>query len=266
PVFGRGNAVELRNRSDWSLRRAFRGDDQPWVSCVDFDATAVVAGFAHGTVRLWDAATGELAWTTENGLSAQRQSICLHRSKVVVTGYNAATKILDRTTGALVETIEDPLFVAAGSLDLCGDRFAYATTKAIKLRSLEPSAHVRDFGTGSIAVSYDGRRVASGSYDHTLHVWDANTAECLRVIKTSWASFTVSLHDTRLVCSNFLSVLVFDVDTGSMMHSFTIGDAPRKNNFLMTLKMDSTTIFCSEKFGVISVWDFGYGIPYASIF
>lgn len=74
----------------------------------------------------------------------------------------------------------------------------------------------------SVALSADGKRVVSGSYDHTVRVWDAHTGECLRTLEghTGWVMAVALSGDGKVVASGSTdkTARVWDTRTGQCLH------------------------------------------------
>jgi len=72
----------------------------------------------------------------------------------------------------------------------------------------------------SVSFSPDGRTIASGSYDRTVILWDAETGEMKRMLKGhTWAVNSVSFSpDGRTIASGSRddTVILWDAKTGEM--------------------------------------------------
>jgi len=181
------------------LTRFERHDD--WVNRVHFDgdgALAVTAG-EDRTARVWDAATG-----------AQR---------AVIRERNPIRDAVLSPDGRLVATIVwDP-----GTLRLWS-----ASTGDLVRTLLRPGAFV-----GSVEFSDDGRTIAAGLGDGTVHLWDATGRE-LRTIRGHTALVTAidfNRRADRIVTSSVDgSVRVWDAETGEALliltgHANEVSDA-----------------------------------------
>jgi WD40 repeat protein len=75
----------------------------------------------------------------------------------------------------------------------------------------------------SVAPLGDGKRLVSGSEDHTLRLWDARTGQCLRVLEghTGWVTSVAPLGDgTRLVSGSTDNTLrLWDAHSGQCLRA-----------------------------------------------
>ena len=66
------------------------------------------------------------------------------------------------------------------------------------LKTLEEHSSV----VNSIAYSPDGTKIISGSYDHNIKIWDANTGQCLQTLEgySDWVnSVAFSPDGTKII-------------------------------------------------------------------
>ncbi|KAH7201200.1 hypothetical protein DER44DRAFT_436785 [Fusarium oxysporum] len=70
----------------------------------------------------------------------------------------------------------------------------------------------------SVVFSHDSKKVASGSVDETIRIWDAETGECERVLEghSSWVRSVVFSHDSKKVASGSWdkTIRIWDAETG----------------------------------------------------
>ena len=72
------------------------------------------------------------------------------------------------------------------------------------------------------AVECDGKRIVSGSMDHTIRVWDMQTGRCLRVLEGHRALVgLMQLRGDILVSGAADHTLrAWNVETGAVIHAF----------------------------------------------
>jgi len=121
------------------------------VNSVSFspDRRYIASGSDDGTVKIWDAALGEVKQTREG-----------HGSQVTSVSFSP-----------------DGRYIASGSGD-CSVKIWDAASGEVK-QTLEGHDHL----VRSVAFSPDGRYIASGSDDQTVKIWDAASGEVKQTLE-----------------------------------------------------------------------------------
>ncbi len=102
-----------------------------------------------------------------------------------------------------------------------------------------------------MAVTSDGARVISASYDKTLKIWDLKTGEQIRILKGLTGrinAVAVTPDGTRVISASYDRTLkVWDLETGEVIGTFS-GDGA-----LMTcaISPDGKTIVAGEASGKV---------------
>lgn len=157
------------------------------VSAVAFDKTAgiLATGCNDGVLRLWDTKTNQpKAINAHVGKDNQPSPIYAvafspDYSKIATGSFDASIKLWDAKAGTLIREIKagvdrfpaDPTLVTA----------APAAVGAVGTATLDPPTEPghRD-QVFSLAFSKDGKRLASGSSDRTVKLWNVDTGELIR--------------------------------------------------------------------------------------
>jgi len=73
----------------------------------------------------------------------------------------------------------------------------------------------------SVAISYSGEIVASGSVDLTVRLWDIRTGECLKILQghTSRINSVAFNSEDKIIaaCSRDGTIILWDVETGECL-------------------------------------------------
>ncbi|MBI2480680.1 MAG: WD40 repeat domain-containing protein, partial [Planctomycetia bacterium] len=139
-----------------------------------------------GKACLWNAATGKLQWTFEEP-PPRRHSNWFGSPAFTPDGkkillHGAVTRFLDVQTGEAEPYLKEVEAGYSVALSPDGTRFAgggyyahFRRHESATGRRLHEFRHAHGMG---VAVSFtpDGRHIASGNPDHTLRLWDAETA------------------------------------------------------------------------------------------
>jgi len=153
------------------------------------DGRQIASGSGDNTVKIWDAATGNLL----KKLTGHTQYVSSVRyspdGKQIASGAEAI-KIWEAATGNLLHTLTEHTYWV-NSVDYSPDG------KRIVSGSNDRTIKIWDAGTGnplntlrghadkvlSVAYSPDGKQIVSGSDDHTINIWDAATGNLLHTLK-----------------------------------------------------------------------------------
>ena len=141
----------------------------------------------------------------------------------LLIGSGTHVRLVDLATGR-TKTIALPGGVLAAVLDPTGQVVAVATrlgkstsASILNARTGRVIAHLPEDGIRSFAFSPDGKLLASGSYDHTARIWDAQTGKLVHVLQHQGYVFAESFsRDGRslVTSSQDGAAYVWDVATG----------------------------------------------------
>ena len=179
----------------WGHKGLFRIpiDTEESARCVAIsgDAKLIVSGHFDGTVRRWDAHTGEPVGDPISNRMERVASVgsVAIRGNMIVSGsdddllyrYNATTGEFignalqgheDKVTSVAISA--DAKLIVSGSYDRTIRRWNADTGEAVGSPIRGHSKSVE-----SVAVSTDGELIVSGSLDNTVRRWRANTGEAI---------------------------------------------------------------------------------------
>ena len=255
--------------------RTFEGQDDEIFS-VAFSPDGVHALSGGSTLKLWDVETGapvrrfaghrSLVWSVSFSADGKR---------AVSGGADHTIRLWDVTTGTLIRTFRgnsapiNSVAYSAGSgrvLSGGGDH-THTTLDADKRLTLW------DAGTGapllnfdghsylvwSVALSKDGARVLSGSFDSTLKLWDAATGALIHSFEHSDAVWAAALSaDGRRVLSGGgdKKIKLWDVATGRLVRAF---EDHSGRVLSVAFSADDARVLSGSADNTIKLWDAASG-------
>lgn len=164
--------------------------------CLSSTSYRALSGAIDGTLRFWDLATGKCLMTlTDHEFPGRPVSaVCLSpsdRFAVSASGDEVVfwdirwdknkARVLRRFNwgycNSLCTTPDGRCVVAGGGSNGIVSIAEFATGR----RLLELEGHRSD--VRSVSTSADGRRLLSGSWDHTLKLWEISTGRCIKTFE-----------------------------------------------------------------------------------
>ncbi len=223
---------------EWRLaKRQFRGSDVTFYGhtssvnsvCFSPNGERIATGSRDGTVKLWDAATGEQLRTLK-GHKAWVTSVCVSPDGGwIASGSGDRTvRLWDAVTGEEIRALTghkgvvtsvcfspDGGRIVSGSKDKTVKLWDAATGEEI--RTLK--GHTDDID--SVCFSPDGGRIATGCDDKTVKLWDVTTGEEIRTFKARSGAYSVcfSPDGMQIAVGGRGTVKLSDVATGRFLRT-----------------------------------------------
>ncbi len=169
----------------------YKGHSGPVVNVVwSPDGTRLASCGNDGTVQVWSAQSGQMAWKTTVAQYAFAVAWSPNGKLVAGAGSDGSVAILDAGSGKLLKTLADQPGAIEG--------IAWSPdSKLLVAGSQAGAAEVWDVTTGKPLTTYkghtasverlawspDGTRIATAGYDDTVQVWEARTGRQLVTYK-----------------------------------------------------------------------------------
>ncbi|KAF8514938.1 WD40-repeat-containing domain protein [Hysterangium stoloniferum] len=205
----------------------------------------IVSGCSHGTLRLWDSATGTCVHGPLKGHRASVECVAISPDgKFIVSGSEDHTlRLWDLAKGrsvygpleghtnrvTCISISSDGKLIVSGSKDHTLRLWDPATGSSIH----SPLKGHRDEVT-CVAISPNGKFIISGSWDHTLRLWDPAT-QC--------GVYTLEGHTNGVTCVAISPDGKFIV-SGSSDHTLRLWDPATGSNIHGPLKGHRNEVTC----------------------
>lgn len=243
-----------------------RGHERP-ATCAAFspDGKTIVSGSADDSIRLWDAATGQMFRTLRGGGKGVTSLAIREDGQHLVAGHwNGTLKVWDLPTGRELRTLRghsenvtavaysrDGKRLASGSGD---DTLRIWNEEAGKeLRSLD---HGNEYDITAVAFSPDGKRIASGDGENTIIIWDAERGEELLTLSGhtgAIACIAFSPDGKRLVsASGDRSLKVWDAENGRELMTL---QGHQDDVATVAFRPDGRRLASGSADGTVRLWD-----------
>jgi WD40 repeat protein len=184
----------------------------------------LASGADDGTIKLWDAATGQLKATLEGHSGWVTVLELLPDGRLASGSYDPTIKLWDPASGQLQATLEGHSDQVMALAVLPDGRLASGSyDRTIKIwdpatGQLTATLKGHTGGVWALAVLPDGR-LASGSYDRTIKIWDLATGQLTATLEahSGWVMALAVLPDGRLASgAGDRTIKIWDPATGQL--------------------------------------------------
>jgi len=231
------------------------------------DGAEVVSGSSDGTLRVWNASTGECLRTIVGAsLGAYAVAVSPDGAKAAAGCKDGVLREFRLSDGSLLRQLEGHLgYVRSVAYTHDGAQLLSSaddgSIRAWAPDQPEPTAVLQGHRGGvlAIAVSKDGRRLLSGGRDGTVRLWDLKEAKLLETLEghRSWVGAVAISGDGRygLSAGYDSRLLHWDLETGQIATEMTDG----RNHYAVVLSADGTKAYSAGDNRGFACWDLTAG-------
>jgi WD40 repeat protein len=179
-----------------SLAADLHGHDGDIISVSwNSDGSKIASGSSDGTIKIWDAVTGEMIDTLES-VEEYVHSVSWNRDGTKITAHRGGddtARVWDVGTGEVIDNttdqnygIVDDVFPPSYSRD--GSKVATVSNDAIVIvytrsRKMVSTLNGHSALVTSVSWNPDGKLIVSGSRDAALKIWEVATGQALNTIE-----------------------------------------------------------------------------------
>ena len=193
------------------------------------DGRRLLSGSKDNTLKLWDAATGQLIRTFVGHSNAVWSVAFSPDGTRLLSGSADNTlRLWDAATGQLLRSFEGHSgWVLSVAFSPDGTRVASSSSdKTLKLWDGATGGIIRSFegqsgGSRSVAFSPDGMHLLSANGERTLKLWDIATGQLIRNFEGAGNSVVFSPDGKRVLSGNKL----WDAATGQIIRTYEKADS-----------------------------------------
>jgi WD40 repeat protein/serine/threonine protein kinase len=225
------------------------------------DGTRLASASADGTVKVWDAITGQELLTLRGHTGAVGAVAYSPDGKQLASASDKTVRLWDAATGQVIRTflghaggVSSVAFSPDGRRLISGGNDSHSHVRVWDVtsgREVRFSPLKGDSEFPSVAYSPDGRWLASATDGAIVRVWDATTGELKHDLVESWVA-AFSPDGTWLATGSPGTVKVWDVATGQLLGTLT-GHTSGVTS--VAFSPDGRRLASSSRRGVIKVWD-----------
>ncbi|KAF7348825.1 WD40 repeat-like protein [Mycena venus] len=234
----------------------------------------IASGSQDYTVRIWDSETGDVIIC--NGHNDAVNDVAFSpNGEQIISGGHDGLRFWDSMTGTLLNTLVGGGWTISVAVSPNGKQLASGSLYCNEV-------HLWDLTTGAMAValkghtdsihsvvfSSDGRRIASGSWDHTVRVWDTESRTLLTGPfkgHTDHISSVAFSPDGKLIVSGSQdqTLRVWDSETGDVFAGPWEGGGWITS---VAFSPDATRIIAGCSNSKVQIWDLRTGSAIAGSF
>ncbi|KAF2193890.1 WD40 repeat-like protein [Zopfia rhizophila CBS 207.26] len=168
------------------------------------DSARLASASDDGTVKIWDASSGECVQTLKgHSRSVRSVAFSYDSARLASASDDGTVKIWDASSGECVQTLKGHnLSVLSVAFSYDSARLASASADStVKIWDASSGERVQTLkGHGgrvySVAFSHDSARLASASHDGTVKIWDASNGEWLQTLGIGKTLYGISFDIT----------------------------------------------------------------------
>ena len=242
-----------------------------WAYTVAFSphGKTLASGNYDGTIRLWNAATGQQIGKTLDGHAGEVNSIAFsHDGKTLASGdSNGTIQLWNVATG---QQIRRPLNGHAGGVNSVafspnGTTLASGSDNAVQLWNAATGQLAENYSVASnngpvnsVAFSPDGQTLASGNQNGTILLWNAATGQLTENYSVASNngpvnSVAFSPDGQTLASGSNGEVQLWNAATGQQTGTLQTGDVKPVNS--VTFSPDGSTLASGSSDNTVRLWD-----------